>query len=386
MYFFRSIFCILFLLITGFTFYQYLSSRKGNAISKKHIIYYDLFFLQIFLFFFQSNLIFLIFLDYPIFLGYLLKQRKFSLFLSGLNILYCSFFLQVPWFYHAIYLLYFLLSTFPSSQHMLIKLVSCKSFFTIFFAFSSMQHPWINQIFLFILILFLFTLLLEKNDNAIKEYEERKNDDTILFQIAHEVKNPIAVCKGYLDMMDLTKIEKVKKYLPIIRSEMNRALTIMDDFLNLKRLTIQKDIMDFYLLMEDVELTMQSILASKRVSLEVPKIEEELLLEGDYERLKQVLINLIKNAYEANANKIQIEVLPKNEKLEVSIMDNGDGIGEKELKKIGQTFYTTKIKGTGIGVSISKKIIQLHQGEIKYDSIVGKGTKVTFTLPSKFLL
>ena len=229
-------------------------------------------------------------------------------------------------------------------------------------------------------------MLLELSYLFLREFEEKNNDDTIIFQIAHEVKNPIAVCKGYLDMLDTTKKDKVNKYIPIIKSEMNRALTIMDDFLNLKRLTVQKDIMDLYMLIEDVDATMQSILSSKNVLLEIPTIDDELLIDGDYERLKQVFINLIKNAYEANANKIKIDVRTKRDYIEVDIIDNGDGISTKNLKKIGQLFYTTKIKGTGIGVNMSKEIIKLHQGTIKYIPNNEKGITVSLVIPSKFLI
>ena len=227
--------------------------------------------------------------------------------------------------------------------------------------------------------------MLDFTYHYLKNYETKNNDDTLIFQIAHEIKNPIAVCKGYLDMLDTTKKEKVNKYIPIIRSEMNRALTIMDDFLNLKRLTIQKDVMDLILLLEDVKATMDSILSDKNIILDLPKIEEEVLIEGDYDRLKQVFVNLIKNSYEANAKEIQLKVTPKKDTVEIMIQDNGEGISKKDLKRVGQLFYTTKSKGTGIGVSMSKEIIRLHQGVIQYDSTLGEGTTIKVVLPNCYV-
>ena len=385
MYFFQSILLVLMILITSFTCYQFLSKKKEVSISKKTIILTTLILMQALFLLFCANIIMLLFLDFPIFLGYLLRRRKEALLLSLVNIIYYSFFLSIPWYCYLIYFGYFFLSYLANSTKNTITLLICsKAFFTSIFCYLYVSQSVVAIFYLFFIFI-VFFLFLEKNVSMIRNYEEENSDDTMLFQIAHEVKNPIAVCKGYLDMMDSSHLEKVQKYLPIVQSEMNRALTIMDDFLNLKRLTIQKDIMDFALLIEDVEATMQSILSHKKVELEVSKIEDELLLEGDYERLKQVLVNLIKNAYEANANQIKIEVTPKKEKIEVQVIDNGDGISEKDLKKIGKIFYTTKVKGTGIGVSMSKEIMKLNQGNIKYESTLKKGTKVTLTLPSKFL-
>ena len=343
--------------------------------------------MQILFLLFQTDWIFLIFLDFPCFLGYQLKKRKEAFLLSIINIIYCCFKISViPWYVYSIYIGYFLLDYFfiHNRKNTTYYLVVCKAFLTSFIYFLYFNHSALG-IFSLTFIFFYFVCLLEMAYYYFKNYEIKKNDDTAIFQIAHEVKNPIAVCKGYLDMLDATNQEKVNKYLPIIRSEMNRALTIMDDFLNLKRLTLNKDIMDLYMLIEDVEQTVESILGNKNVILEVPTTEDELLIEGDYERLKQVFMNLIKNAYEANAKKIKIEILPKKEKIEVHIVDDGDGISKQDLGKIGQIFYTTKVKGTGIGVSMSKEIMKLHQGTIQYDSSLGTGTQVTLVLPSRLI-
>ena len=319
----------------------------------------------------------------------MLNRRREALILSFINIVYFLVVLDLSWTIYLIYGIYFAVSYFlrqTNNQEKMLKiLLIIKSFITSFIYFSIFEQSNIQILYLSFSLLY-FYMLLELSYLFLREFEEKNNDDTIIFQIAHEVKNPIAVCKGYLDMLDTTKKDKINKYIPIIKSEMNRALTIMDDFLNLKRLTVQKDIMDLYMLIEDVDATMQSILSSKNVLLEIPTIDDELLIDGDYERLKQVFINLIKNAYEANANKIKIDVRTKRDYIEVDIIDNGDGISTKNLKKIGQLFYTTKIKGTGIGVNMSKEIIKLHQGTIKYIPNNEKGITVSLVIPSKFLI
>lgn len=389
MYFFRSIIIILLIIMSSFMLYQYLSTKKNTNISKKTIILSYLIFIEGLLILFGTNYLFFIFLDFSCFLAYMLNRRREVLILSFINIIYFLVVLDLSWTIYLIYGIYFAVSYFlreTNNQEKMLKiLLIIKSFITSFIYFSIFEQSNIQILYLSFSLLY-FYMLLELSYLFLREFEEKNNDDTIIFQIAHEVKNPIAVCKGYLDMLDTTKKDKVNKYIPIIKSEMNRALTIMDDFLNLKRLTVQKDIMDLYMLIEDVDATMQSILSSKNVLLEIPTIDDELLIDGDYERLKQVFINLIKNAYEANANKIKIDVRTKRDYIEVDIIDNGDGISTKNLKKIGQLFYTTKIKGTGIGVNMSKEIIKLHQGTIKYIPNNEKGITVSLVIPSKFLI
>ena len=389
MYFFRSIIIILLIIMSSFMLYQYLSTKKNTNISKKTIILSYLIFIEGLLILFGTNYLFFIFLDFSCFLAYMLNRRREALILSFINIVYFLVVLDLSWTIYLIYGIYFSVSYFlrqTNNQEKMLKiLLIIKSFITSFIYFSIFEQSNIQILYLSFSLLY-FYMLLELSYLFLREFEEKNNDDTIIFQIAHEVKNPIAVCKGYLDMLDTTKKDKINKYIPIIKSEMNRALTIMDVFLNLKRLTVQKDIMDLYMLIEDVDATMQSILSSKNVLLEIPTIDGELLIDGDYERLKQVFINLIKNAYEANANKIKIDVRTKRDYIEVDIIDNGDGISTKNLKKIGQLFYTTKIKGTGIGVNMSKEIIKLHQGTIKYIPNNEKGITVSLVIPSKFLI
>lgn len=389
MYFFRSIIIILLIIMSSFMLYQYLSTKKNTNISKKTIILSYLIFIEGLLILFGTNYLFFIFLDFSCFLAYMLNRRREALILSFINIVYFLVVLDLSWTIYLIYGIYFAVGYFlrqTNNQEKMLKiLLIIKSFITSFIYFSIFEQSNIQILYLSFSLLY-FYMLLELSYLFLREFEEKNNDDTIIFQIAHEVKNPIAVCKGYLDMLDTTKKDKINKYIPIIKSEMNRALTIMDVFLNLKRLTVQKDIMDLYMLIEDVDATMQSILSSKNVLLEIPTIDDELLIDGDYERLKQVFINLIKNAYEANANKIKIDVRTKRDYIEVDIIDNGDGISIKNLKKIGQLFYTTKIKGTGIGVNMSKEIIKLHQGTIKYIPNNEKGITVSLVIPSKFLI
>ena len=107
-------------------------------------------------------------------------------------------------------------------------------------------------------------------------------------------------------------------------------------------------------------------------------------IECDEKQLKQVFINLIKNAIEAMPNggriKINSKVL-KEHKIHISIQDEGCGIDDKNILNLGEPFFTTKKDGTGLGLMISSQIINDHKGSMKFESNYGKGTNVLVTLP-----
>ncbi len=221
----------------------------------------------------------------------------------------------------------------------------------------------------------LILIKVEDMDDGMNELEKN------LFKITHEIKNPITVCKGYLDMLDPKDVKKTEKYLPILKNEIARTLVIMEDFMSIRNVSIKTDIMDFYLLIEDLHDTVELLLRKYGCSLEVPDCTEELFILADYDRLKQVFINLIKNSVEAGAKNILIETKVKNGRLTIVVYDTGKGIPEETLSHLGELFFTTKQTGTGVGVHLSEEIVRLHKGKMKYSSKVGKGTKVTITLP-----
>ncbi len=221
--------------------------------------------------------------------------------------------------------------------------------------------------------------------NSIKQLQEEKRLRTSLFKITHEIKNPIAVCSGYLQMFDVNNLEHSRKYIPIIQHEINRVLTLLEDFLSITKIKLQKEEIDIYYLLEEATNNLKPILKEKNVSLSLDIPDDELYIEADYNRLNQVLINMIKNSIEAIKKKGFIEIKTKREKNNVIIIiqDNGEGISKANLKKMNEPFFTTKSKGTGLGVFLSKEIIKAHKGKMNYFSKIGKGTKVKITLPLK---
>lgn len=251
-------------------------------------------------------------------------------------------------------------------------------------------HVFVVILMFYIVSYLVFYLLLKGEEimdlnSTIKELEKEKMLRASLFKITHEIKNPIAVCKGYLDMLDLNNEEKTKKYIPIVKQEIARTLTLMDDYLDYTKIKIEKEEIDLYLLLEDTCASLESLFKQNKIVTKFKIPDEELYMELDYNRIKQVLVNLFKNAMEAKGNKkemtIWLTVKKEKNKVIIQIRDNGIGMSEETLKNVSEMFYTTKKKGSGLGVSLSKEIVELHGGTLTYESTLGKGTKAIITLP-----
>ena len=218
-----------------------------------------------------------------------------------------------------------------------------------------------------------------------KELQQEKQIRLSLFKITHEIKNPIAVCKGYLDMINVNDTKQVERYVPILKSEIERLLSLLQDFLLINKDNLDLDIMDFNMLVEDTIDKLNPLLNDNNINLDLDIVDDEIFVNGDYNRLSQVLINIIKNSIEAipenSKGKIIISTKIKNNKYCLSIKDNGIGMDKEVLDNIKKPFFTTKKRGSGLGVSLIYEIVEAHNGKIEYDSVYGKGTTVTLELP-----
>ena len=120
--------------------------------------------------------------------------------------------------------------------------------------------------------------------------------------------------------------------------------------------------------------------------LKTKKSPEKLYVEGDYNRLKQVFINLFKNSLESKRKEdlvVNVKIKEDNNNCIISMKDNGNGMSKETLEKIYNDFFTTKETGTGIGIPYIKEIIELHHGTLTYKSRENRGTTVLITLPKK---
>lgn len=357
----------------------------------------------------ETNLIYpLILLNIPLLVAYLKGKSRIALTISLILIIYFAKHTHIDIIYLIIeYAIYFityryLYSKKATSISVLTTFVVIKSFIMsleMFLIFSPESNYVINfmlifsimTIFTFIGYLILYFInkgeeIIDLNDVVSKLEKEKKLRES-LFKITHEIKNPIAVCKGYLDMIDYKDTDKVERYIPIIKDEISRTLILMDDFLDYTKIQVEKDITDLYLLLEDTYKIVKPLFKKNQIKLTLNiDDDDDVYMNLDYNRLKQVLVNLLKNSIEAKDshkknNYVSIDTIRKNDEIIIRIKDNGIGMDTKSLEKVDEMFYTTKEKGTGLGVALSKEIISQHGGDIKYSSVKGKYTIVDIILP-----
>ncbi len=293
------------------------------------------------------------------------------------------------------YILYYLLCNMTKDKKNIIKIVLyftiIKIFIPILYTSQIIIADRLVFLILSILVLYLFQIgesIMDMNLDIKKLKKDKIINDSI-FKITHEIKNPIAVCKGYLDMFDANDIEKSEKYSKVIKDEIERTLELLKDFLNFSKIDIQKEEIDISMLLDEIYDKFCNYIQASGINLEYQNIDDEIYVDGDYKRLKQVLINLIKNSMEAikeknNSNgNINLTGKIENSDYVITLLDNGVGIDSNTMKDIYKPFFTTKQDGTGLGVCFSKEVIDAHNGDIKYYTDFGKWTKVIIKLPLK---
>ncbi|WP_232233851.1 PAS domain-containing sensor histidine kinase [Bacillus sp. J33] len=203
--------------------------------------------------------------------------------------------------------------------------------------------------------------------------------------IAHEIRNPMTALKGFIQLLEDSIEEDHTMYFNVITTELSRIDSIINEFLILAKPQavkfIEKDIIQ--IMKETVDLlSAQAVLHNVQFRT---YYENDLpLVFCEPNQMKKVFINIIKNA---------IEVMPKGgyitislqkcsgNKIQISIRDEGTGIPNHKIKKLGEPFYTTKERGTGLGLMVTYKIIEEHKGTIEVESKLGKGTVFHIYLP-----
>lgn len=201
--------------------------------------------------------------------------------------------------------------------------------------------------------------------------------------VAHEIRNPLTAIKGFTQLLQ-TEIHHLT-YLDTMLSEIQRLESIIGDFLILAKPQHQdKKELNMVTLIQQVILFFRAQSISRNVEI-VEQYESDLpRVYCDEIQIKQVLTNILQNAVEAmpNGGLLKVELLLANShSIKLRVIDQGCGICEERMKHIGEPFYSSKEKGTGLGLMVSYKIVQQHQGSIFIDSVVGQGTTVEVILP-----
>ncbi|MDQ0217273.1 GHKL domain-containing protein [Peribacillus cavernae] len=312
----------------------------------------------------------------------------------------------VPFYYMLPFLLSYFWSSFSKKKKyfsaILIGSVSMAFFYLVTFIFNFNRDngtvlpepPFSNLLigvlcYIVILLVMIFyeEYMVENTLMRIQiENSEKMNVvSELAASVAHEVRNPLTVVRGFIQLIEKDdKSTTSKEYMQLVLSELSRAEAIISDYLNLARQNTEKR--ETFLvsnLMKDVMNVMKSFSNMNSVDLTY-SIVRECELNGDVSKLKQVFYNLIKNAVESidhSNGLVMIIVSQTRGNALIEIADNGIGMDTQQLDRIGEPFYTQKETGTGLGVMVTRSIIQSHHGSIEYESEPGKGTKVLITFP-----
>lgn len=330
---------------------------------------------------FLNDIYFIIFLYVPYYICYIKKKKLLGtlVLISSIVFLYNSYGISI--YLLMLQFISFLVLLFINKKEYLFL-----AFSTYFYSLEVFIYIPDNVNFIYMVLLALITCLvyiLIEDFILVSKYQQlEKTYNAYLFKFIHEIKNHLSICKGYLEMYKSKNSKNKKDYLEHVTKSINESLDIMEDYLLYGRYNVKFDYLDANLLLNDVYNDFKSLYDGKNVDIDFNYNEDEIFIKGDYNKLKQVLVNIIKNGIEAKKDKktsqIRLSIDKTNSNVIIEIKDNGIGI--KNLDKLGNEFYTTKNYGTGLGVSFSKHIIDLHSGDIKYISNKS-GTTVKISLP-----
>lgn len=355
----------------------------------------------------DKSIYILLFYNIPLLIAYLKGKIPTIIALSITIVFFYNLYISIPLIILSLeYLLYFIIYLYISkykskSTNYINIFVAIKIFmisFIIFYIINPNGSIISNLIYLiitstlFIVFTYLSLFLFEKGEDITNLYSIMKESkkDKLLFEslskLTHELKNPISVCKGYLEIIDKNGYQKAPKYLPIISSEIERSLSVINDFSSLGKLKeLNKEEVDLQVLLEEIITILNPLFKKYNANIYL-NVKQDIYLSLDYLRMKQVFVNILKNALEARKEEeplnVLIEVKKSLKAIKITIKDNGIGMDKNTLDKITEIFYTTKANGNGLGVVLSKEIVEMHHGTINYKSQKEKGTTVTITLPN----
>lgn len=235
----------------------------------------------------------------------------------------------------------------------------------------------------------------ELYNNNIK-IEENKNK--YLVNLSHELRTPLNVISSTnqllleLSKKDNIKADKLAYYIDISERNCNRLLNLVNNILDNTKLqskmyTLNLKEVDIIYLVEETSLTLIDYIKSKSIELIIdPEVEEKIILCDDYE-IERCIVNLVSNAakFTPEGGNITITIKDLDDKVMISVLDTGVGIEEKYHKTIFDRFNQVDNDeskgGSGLGLSITSKIVELHKGEIYVESKVGEGSNFVIILP-----
>ena len=225
---------------------------------------------------------------------------------------------------------------------------------------------------------------LELFNNRLQRSEKMEIISGLAASVAHEVRNPLQVTRGFLQLLRESSSDKDRHFMGLAIEELDRASHIITDFLTFAKPELDEvTVLNVALELKHIEGILRPLanLQGGTIRLDIPS---QLYIQGNSSKLKQALINIIKNSIEALNGQGEITILAYKEKQEivVRIKDDGEGMNESELAKLGEPYFSNKTKGTGLGLMVTFRIVEVMQGKLEFSSTKGVGTEAVLRFPS----
>ncbi|MCR9128804.1 MAG: ATP-binding protein [Alphaproteobacteria bacterium] len=237
----------------------------------------------------------------------------------------------------------------------------------------------------------------------IRAEEANRSKSEFLANMSHELRTPLNAINGFSEIMQGEMFgplghERYKDYVADILSSGQHLLSLINDILDMSKIEagkmqLQPEPLDPGQLIEQCVRIMRARAEEKQIALSV---EGDTLpeIEADPRALKQVLLNLMSNAvkFTPEAGKVVVRTFDAADGIVMQVADSGIGISEEDLPRVGRPFeqienqHSKKHQGSGLGLALSKSLIELHGGTLRIDSVLGKGTTVSFSLPATAII
>lgn len=242
---------------------------------------------------------------------------------------------------------------------------------------------------------------LEEMKKAI-EFESKKND--FFTNISHELKTPINIILGSNQLMELNyknhniTDEKLRNSINLTKQNSYRLLKLVGNFLDISKMgagfyEIEPINTNIVSVVENIGQSVEPYMAAKKIQFIFDTETEEEIVACDPDKIERIVLNLLSNAikYTNENGKIFVNVASKESVVEISVEDTGTGIPKDKVEKVFNRFeqvdpsLVKKREGCGIGLSLTKHLVEMHGGEIWVESQEGKGSKFIFTIPKQLV-
>lgn len=203
---------------------------------------------------------------------------------------------------------------------------------------------------------------------------------------AHEIRNPMTVARGFMQMLKQPDIPEDKRtlYTNMVMDEIDKAHSIVNNYLSFAKPHLEAiELVDAKPLIEQALNSIEPYAKHCRVDVDA-QLDDKLIISANRDKFVQCMIHLCKNGIEAmpNGGKLQIIGTVQSRNVCIDIIDHGVGMTQDEIRRLGTPFYSTREKGTGLGMMVTYRVIQTIQGKIDVTSEVGKGTCFSLLIPT----